>query len=153
MKGLLSRKQPLHTSPNRSKRGEEGAALLSWKSHLTTSAARASLRTNRVLQARVIRRIGFSVTLRHDWCFTCESNECCPDRQQKQARKTSLLRFVSLLNWYGSKLTWNAFISTRTLLYLWSWEFLKLYFTKQGCPFSLAFSSWKQSFFQFCSYT
>ena len=27
VKGLLFRKQPLHTSPNRSKRGEEGAAL------------------------------------------------------------------------------------------------------------------------------
>ena len=61
------------------------------------------VRTKQVLHSCEIRRIGSSVINRHDWRFTCESDECCPDRQQKQARKTSLLRFVSLLNWYGSK--------------------------------------------------
>ena len=40
VKGLLSRKQPLHTSPNRSKRGEEGAALLSSLGNLTSPPRR-----------------------------------------------------------------------------------------------------------------
>ena len=40
VKGLLSRKQPLHTSPNRSKKGEAGAALLSSLGNLTSPPRR-----------------------------------------------------------------------------------------------------------------
>ena len=36
VKGLLSRKQPLHTSPNRSKKGEAGVSLLSSLRNLTS---------------------------------------------------------------------------------------------------------------------
>ena len=40
VKGLLFRKQPLHTSPNRSKKGDEGAALLSSLGNLTSPPRR-----------------------------------------------------------------------------------------------------------------
>ena len=50
--------------------------------------------SERVLQAREIRRIDFSAVYRHDLRFTCESEERCSHRQQKQARRTSLLCFA-----------------------------------------------------------
>ena len=107
----------------------------------------ASWKAERVLQAREIRRIGFSVIYRHDWRFTCESDECCPDRQQKQARKTSLLRFVSLLNWYGSKQELFNSYQHRKLTVSLNQRVFRLNFTKQGCYFSLAFSIWRWRFF------
>ena len=74
-----------------------------------------SWKAERVLQARDIRRIDFSVTFRHDWCFSCGNGKSCPIDSKSKLEETSLLCFVSLLNWYSSKHKYLSFLSAQEI--------------------------------------
>ena len=100
VKGLLSRKQPLHTSPNRSKRGDEGAALLSSLGNLSSPPRRLE---------RVESQNECSKPERYDeltlaWFIDtidvslAEVKNTAPIDSRSKLERTSLLRFVSWLN-------------------------------------------------------
>ena len=104
VKGLLFRKQPLHTSPNRSKRGDEGAALLSSLGNLSSPPRRLE---------RVESQNECSIPERFDeftsaWLsdtidvLLAKVNNVAPIDSRSKLERASLLRFVSWLNWYGS---------------------------------------------------
>ena len=84
-----------HTPPTgiRKRQRSISAPFLYIYPHL--SIVLVSTKSSWVLQAREIRRIDFSAVYRHNYSFSCGNGKCRPHKQQKQARRTSLLRFVS----------------------------------------------------------
>ena len=100
VKGLLFRKQPLHTSPNRSKKGEAGVSRLSSLRNLT-SPPRWCSRAERQSECSKPKRFG-ELTLA--WIsdtilvFLAKISSAAPIDSRSKLERTSLLRFVSLLN-------------------------------------------------------
>ena len=56
-----------------------------------------------MLQAREIRRIGFSVAYDTNEVLLAKVKDAAPIDSRSKLERTSLLRFVSLLNCYGSR--------------------------------------------------
>ena len=82
----------------------------------------ASLGAKRVLQAREIRRIDFSVTFRHDWSFSCGNEKCRYDRQQKQARRDELALYCFAVELIWFKTNVKYFLSAQEITFIFETE-------------------------------
>ena len=112
VKGLLSRKQPLHTSPNGGanvcelshtflramrasphcpRREREKISFPSLRIHPFLLIVLASVRTKRLLQAREIRRIGFSVAISYPLRVSTELKKALLSATESKAERTALL--------------------------------------------------------------
>ena len=78
--------------------------LLSWKSLLSTSAVGASVRTKQVLQAREIRRIGFSVAISYPLRVSTELKKALLSAAESKAERTALLCKVQFEKLSASKI-------------------------------------------------
>ena len=76
-----------------SRKGKREISFPSLRIHPFLLIVSVSRKTKRLLQAREIRRIDFSVNFRHDLRFSCGSRQRRSHRQQKQARRRAC--FVS----------------------------------------------------------
>ena len=85
--------------------------------------------------------------------FLAEVKNAAPIDSRSKLERTSLLRFVSLLNWYGSKLTWYIFYQHKKITVCLNQRVSQTVLCKARLPFSLAFSSLRWRFSCFCRYT
>ena len=100
VKGLLFRKQPLHTSPNRSKKGDEGVALLSSLGNLTSRPRRCSRAESQSDCSKPERydELTFAWFIDTIDVSLAKVKNTAPIDSRSKLERTSLLRFVSWLN-------------------------------------------------------
>ena len=116
VKGLLFRKQPLHTSPNRLKEGNEKKSLsLPWESNPFSWLCLWAEKQNDCSKPKKFDELTSAWLSDTIDVFLAKMGNAAPPGSKSKLEETSLLCFVSLLNWYGSKHKYLYFLSAQEL--------------------------------------
>ena len=119
VKGLLFRKQPLHTSPNRLKEGNEKKSLsLPWESNPFSWLCLWAEKQSECFKPEIFDELTSAWLSDTIDVFLAEMWKAAPPDSKSKLEETSLLRFVSLLKWNSSKLAWIFYLHRRLTVFL-----------------------------------